>query len=106
MHETEGAYNFYRLESVEVALAAGQYRATEVFCYVHQAGTLCLDANPVALQEIPATNRRFVSKSQHEVQRLVCEELDGEPSSGSGGNQSMDARSVRIAEQQCVQPHG
>lgn len=66
MHQTEGAYHFYRLP-LQTSL-----KLDGLYCYVHQQGALALP-QPIALREVEARGRALHSLNQREVQEHIME---------------------------------
>jgi hypothetical protein len=70
MHETEGGYDYDRLEGIRVALDRGG-ELTEAFAYSSSTGVLAHRGAPIALAEIAAEGRGFAQMSQPEVLETV-----------------------------------
>lgn len=70
MHKTESNYFFELLPKIKVETEFGLV-ITEAFAYSARMGCLNHGGDPLALQEIPATNRRFSEGDQIIAQRYV-----------------------------------
>ena len=79
MHLTEDAYDFCKLipgNGVHVERKNGE-RIEDVFCYVCNAYQK--DDSCVALKEISAENRVFEEMTQHDIQRMIIDNVKESP---------------------------
>ncbi|NQV43983.1 MAG: hypothetical protein HQ501_03720 [Rhodospirillales bacterium] len=77
MHTTEIAgenYHFCRLDNIQARVENGP-DLDHLYFYQSSRGALPVDGNPVPLAEVEASNRRWVARSQDEIQEYARQEL-------------------------------